>query len=308
MSEKPAEPLLAAIEAGGTKFVCAVGTGPDDIRARTSIETRTPEQTITDVTRWFVGQKAKIGTFQAMGIGSFGPVDLNPESATFGFITSTPKGGWQHVDLVGQLRSHFKVPVGFDTDVNAAALGESLWGAGIGYDPLVYITVGTGVGGGVLVNGKPLHGLLHPEIGHLQVPPPTGTGAVNLKCQCPFHENCVEGYASGMSIMKRWGVVAEHLPANHPVWEDVSDVMSHALANLVLTLSPRRIILGGGVMKQSQLFGLTRSKVVRVLNGYLQCRELGGHIDEYIVPPGLGDNSGIAGAMALGMQALAAQR
>ena len=302
MKTDPSQPLLAAIEAGGTKFVCAIGSGPDDIRARTTIPTQSPAQTLADVRRWFVGQRAVLGPFDALGVGSFGPVDLDRSSQTFGFITTTPKPGWQHTDLVGALQSQLKVPVGFDTDVNAAALGEWLWGAGRGVDPLVYMTVGTGIGGGALVNGRLLHGALHPEMGHILVPPPGVHGAVNPKGQCPYHDHCLEGYVSGMSIMKRWGVVAEHLPERHPVWEEVSEVLAHGLMNIIVTLSPRRIVLGGGVMRQAQLFHLTRAKVARVLNEYLRIPELGKGIEEFIVPAGLGDNAGIVGAMALASQ------
>lgn len=299
-------PLIAAIEAGGTKFVCAVGTGPDDIRAETTIATKGPRETIQAVVRFLSGARARLGAFQAIGIGSFGPVDLNPTSKTYGFITTTPKRGWQHTDLIAPLRSQFKVPVNFDTDVNAAVLSEYLWGSGEGCDPLIYITVGTGIGGGIIVNGHILHGLLHPEIGHLCVPPPAGSAAVAPECQCPFHKSCVEGYASGPAIMKRWGVRPDSLPSNHPAWDDVSDVLASALVNLILTLSPRRIILGGGVMHQSHLFTLIRSKVLLTLNGYLQSPEIVRHLDRYIVSPGLGDRAGVLGALALGQGALQA--
>lgn len=300
MSEAP---LIAAIEAGGTKFVCAVGTGPEDIRIETTIDTKEPKDTIHAVVRFLSGAKAKVGPFEAIGIGSFGPVDLNPTSKTYGFITTTPKRGWQHTDLAGPLKSQFKVPVNFDTDVNAAVLGEYLWGSGEGCDPLIYITVGTGIGGGVIVNGHILHGLMHPEIGHLCVPPPASSGAVVAECQCPYHKSCVEGYASGSAIMKRWGVRPDSLPGNHPAWEDVSDVLAHALVNLILTLSPQRIILGGGVMHQGQLFPLIRSKVILILNGYLQTPEIVRNIDQFIVAPGLGDRAGVLGALALGQGA-----
>lgn len=299
--------LIAAVEAGGTKFVCAVGTGPDGILDECTISTTSPKDTIHAVARFFSGAKAKHGAFAAVGIGSFGPVDLNPLSGTYGYITTTPKHGWQHTDLVGPLRSQFKVPVGFDTDVNAAVFGEYMWGAGKGCDPLIYITVGTGIGGGVIVNGHLLHGVLHPEMGHLQVPPPVDREAISPECQCPFHKSCMEGYASGPAIMKRWGKRADLLPADHPVWEDVSDVLAAGIVNLILTLSPRRIILGGGVMHQQHLFPLIRSKVTRNLNGYLQVHEITRGIDSYIVPPGLGDRAGLLGAIALGQGALRAK-
>ena len=302
--EKNDLPLIAAIEAGGTKFACAVGTGPGDLRDEIVIQTTDPRTTMHSVTRFLAGAKAKHGPFAAIGVGSFGPVDLDPSSKTYGFITTTPKHGWQHTDLVGPLRSQFKVPVGFDTDVNAAVFGEYLWGAGKGCDPLIYITVGTGIGGGVIVNGHLLHGLLHPEIGHLHVPAPTGSSAVNAECQCAFHKSCLEGYASGPAIMKRWGKRAENLPPTHEVWDEVSEVLAHGLANLILTLSPQRIILGGGVMHQSQLLALIRSKMLRILNGYLQSPEITRKTDQYIVAPALGDRAGLLGALALGQGAL----
>ena len=301
-AEQP--PLIAAIEAGGTKFVCALATGPDQILEENTIATTNPKDTMHAVMRFLSGAKAKHGPFAAIGVGSFGPVDLDPASKTFGYITTTPKHGWQHTDLVGPLKTQFKVPVGFDTDVNAAVFGEYMWGAGKGCDPLIYITVGTGIGGGVIVNGHLLHGLLHPEIGHLHVPPPSSEGALSSDCQCPFHKSCMEGYASGPAIMRRWGKRAESLPPDHPVWADVSDVLAHGLANLILTLSPRRIILGGGVMHQAHLLPLIQSKVTRILNGYLQLPEITRNIDSFIVAPGLGDRSGLLGALALGQGVL----
>jgi len=305
MSEK--QPLIAAIEAGGTKFVCGIGRGPHEVLATQRIDTTTPDETLESVSRWFSKMKTEHGPFEAMGVGSFGPVDLNPNSEAYGFITTTPKPGWQQTDVVTRLKNRFRVPIGFDTDVNAAVLAEYLWGAGQGIDPLIYITVGTGVGGGVLVNGQLLHGALHPEIGHLVVPPPTNSLAQQRECQCPFHKSCVEGYVSGPAIAKRWGVRADTLPLDHPAWEEIADVMAHALMNLCLTLSPKRIILGGGVMEQPQLIPLIRGKLMSHLNGYLLIPQVGRDIDAFIVSPGLGARSGLLGAMALGRMALDAK-
>ena len=184
--------------------------------------------------------------------------------------------------------------------VNAAVLAEFLWGAGQDTDPLVYITVGTGVGGGVLVNGQLLHGLLHPEIGHLLVPPPQNSGAIQKACHCPFHKSCVEGYVSGTALATRWGVKADALPPDHPAWEEVADVMAHALMNLTLSLCPKRIILGGGVMSQEHILPLIRGQLKRLNNGYLRVSELSRNIDDFIVAPGLGARSGLLGALALG--------
>ena len=297
-------PLIGAIEAGGTKFVCALFRGPDEILDETRISTTTPKETLHSVFRFFAGAKAKFGPMSALGVGAFGPLDLDLQSMTYGSITTTPKQGWQHTELVGPLRSQFKVPIGFDTDVNAAVLAEYLWGAGQGCDPLIYITVGTGIGGGVIVNGHLLHGMMHPEIGHLMIPPPLNSEASNVDCQCSFHRSCLEGYASGPAIMKRWGAKAESLPPDHPAWADVSDALAYGLANLTLTLSPKRIILGGGVMHQQHLYPLIYAKVQQALNGYIQLPEITRQIDRYIVPPGLGDRAGLLGALALGQGAL----
>lgn len=293
-------PLIAAIEAGGTKFVCAIGTGPHDLREVTRIPTTTPEETLTGVMRFLSVAKSKHGPFAAIGVGSFGPIDLDRNSGTYGYITSTPKPGWQFTGIVPKLRERYHLPIAWDTDVNAAVLGEYLWGAGQNIDPLIYLTVGTGVGGGVLVNGRLLHGLLHPEIGHLMVPPPQNSKAIHHACHCPFHASCVEGYVSGAALATRWGAKADKLPPDHPAWEEVADVMAHALMNLTLTLSPKRIILGGGVMSQEHILPLIRGRLMKVMNGYLRVPELGRNLDDFIVAPGLGMRSGLLGALALG--------
>lgn len=296
-------PLIAAIEAGGTKFNCAVGRGPEELLETARIPTTQPKETLEAVARFFSNAKAKHGAFAALGVGCFGPVDLHPESATYGHITSTPKPGWQNTDVVGFLKNRFKAPVAFDTDVNGAVLGEYLWGAGQGMDPLVYITIGTGVGGGVLAHGKLLHGLLHPEIGHVQVPPPRRSKAVTRRGQCPFHAHCVEGYVSGPAIAKRWGALAEKLPPDSPAWEEAAEVLGHLCVNLTLTLSPRRIILGGGVMDQEQVLPLVHGQFVKLLNGYLRVPEAGPRVADYLVRPQLGAKAGLLGALALGRMA-----
>ena len=301
---KPGSPLIAGIEAGGTKFNVAVGTGPDDLRATTRIDTTDPQTTLRKVMQWLADACRTHGPIKAIGIGSFGPIDPKRDSETFGYITTTPKPDWPHTSLVEPLHARFQVPVGFDTDVNAAAIGEYVWGAGKGIDPLVYITVGTGVGGGVLVHGRPVHGLLHPEIGHLQVPAPHTPGVVVDKCNCPFHTSCLEGFVSGPAIIARWGIKGEDMPIDHPAWEEVAGTLASGIVNVILTLSPRRIILGGGVMHQKGLIETVRSHVLRLLNGYIRVPELLKHIDTYLVPPGLGDRSGVCGALALGMDAL----
>ncbi len=300
---KPPSQLIAAIEMGGTKVVCGVGNRDHEMLAVRRIETTTPDQTLASIAHWLHEMEAVHGPVAAMGIGSFGPVDLQPQSKTYGCITSTPKPGWQQTDVVGFFRSRFAVPVGFDTDVNAAVLAEHLWGAGPVFDPLIYITVGTGVGGGILVNGKLVHGVLHPEIGHLHVSPPLSSRALHPECQCPFHRSCVEGYVSGSALAKRWGAPAHNLLRNDFVREEIADVMALALMNLTLTLAPQRIILGGGVM-QPELLPLIRTRLIHHLNGYLPVSQLGPGIDRFIVSPSLGIHSGLLGSLALGLRAL----
>lgn len=305
MSDKPA--LIAAIEAGGTKFNCAVGTGGGELQMMERIATTTPEQTLREVLAFFDDATKQHGAISAIGVGSFGPLDLHRSSATYGFITTTPKPGWQNTDLLGPLRAKYHVPVGFDTDVNAAALGEHAWGSGQGCDPLIYITIGTGIGGGVFANGKLLHGALHPEIGHLHIPL-VMSNAPQPDGVCPFHGNCLEGLISGPAIAQRWGAPAETFPPEHDCWGEFATLLALGLVNLILTLSPRRIILGGGVMHQPHLFPMIREEVARFLNGYVQCAEIVNDIRHFIVPPGLGDNAGLMGALALGLTALEAAK
>ncbi|MDA0672539.1 MAG: ROK family protein [Cyanobacteria bacterium] len=295
--------LLGAIEAGGTKFVCAVGTGPLDLRAMTRIPTTTPGATLGAVVDWFAAQQASQGALAAIGIGSFGPVDPRPQSDQFGYLLNTPKPHWSQVDLVGTLEQHFSVPIGFDTDVNAAALGEHRWGHGQGLDTLLYLTVGTGIGGGAVVNGDLLHGRLHPEMGHLLLP--QDPIADPFPGCCPFHGNCLEGLASGVAIAQRWGQPADTLPPDHPAWALQADYLASALMTFTLVLSPQRILLGGGVMAQSALFPAIRQRLQAKLQGYGAIPQLLATEAGYIMPPKLGDRAGIIGALALAAQALA---
>jgi fructokinase len=284
--------LYGGIEAGGTKFVCAVGSSPNDVR-ETRFPTTTPDETIQRAIAFFRAQPR----VAAIGIASFGPIDLHPDSPTFGDITTTPKPGWANTDLAGAIKRALGVPVGFDTDVNAAALGEHRWGAAQGLHTFVYLTIGTGIGGGGLASGKLLHGLIHPEMGHICLPhdfvrdPFPGS--------CPFHGDCLEGLASGPALEKRWGARAETLSADHPAWELQAHYLALALVNYICILSPQRIILGGGVMEQPQLFPLIRRAVQQLLNGYVQSPAIVENIDAYIVPPGLGKRAGVLGALAL---------
>lgn len=294
------ERYVGAIEAGGTKFVCAVGTGPDDLRSIERFPTTSPEETIERTLDYFRRQEAEHGPVAAVGIAAFGPLDPNPDSPTFGYITTTPKPGWSNTDLAGSIRDGLDVPIGFDTDVNIAALGEGRWGAATGLRNFIYLTIGTGIGGGAVVNGELVHGLIHPEMGHIvlahdweQDPFPG---------RCPYHGDCLEGMASGPAIAERWGAEAESLSPEHPAWALEAHYLALALRTFVVTLSPERIILGGGVMHQKQLFPLVHTKVQETLNGYVQSPAILDHIDTYIVPPGLGDRAGVLGAITLGQR------
>jgi len=292
--------LYGGIEAGGTKFVCAVGSNPDDLCVNV-IETTTPNETISRVIAYFKEQNST-KKLSSIGIGSFGPIDLNRNSKTYGFITSTPKLNWENVDFVGAIRSSFNIPIGFDTDVNAAAIGEYQWGAAQGLTNFIYLTIGTGIGGGGIINGIPLHGLLHPEMGHIFIPR-DNSDKKSYEGNCPRHKDCFEGLASGPAIRNRWGRPPQDLNQDHPAWEYIAKYISYALVNYICTLSPQRIIIGGGVMKQSKLYPLIHEMVKELLNNYLQLPEITENIQNYIVPPTLGDRSGILGAIALAKQA-----
>lgn len=285
--------LYGGVEAGGTKFVCAVGTGPDDLRAVERFPTTTPDQTLGRVIEFFRNQSQPV---TAMGIASFGPVDPDPNSPTYGWITSTPKPGWRDTDVRGRLQQALQVPVGFDTDVNAAALGEGRWGAARGLDTFLYLTVGTGIGGGGVVGGKLMHGLIHPEMGHIPV---SRRADDPFSGACPFHGDCLEGMASGPAMERRWGARAETLPSDHPAWDLEAHYLALGLSTLICTLSPQRVILGGGVMQREHLYAQVRQKVQAWLNGYVQSDAIINQIEQYIVPPGLRDRAGVLGAIAL---------
>jgi fructokinase len=286
---------FGGVEAGGTKFVCAAGTGPDDLTV-TSFATTSPVATLEEVIRFF-----RDASPSAIGIGSFGPLDIDPASSTFGHITSTPKLAWQQFDLAGTLSRALGIPVGIDTDVNAAALGEARWGVARDVADFIYLTVGSGIGGGAVVGGRVVHGLIHPEMGHIPVPhdrvrDPYPGG-------CPFHGDCLEGLASGPAMEQRWGMSPTELPGDHPAWELEAHYLALGLATWVCTLSPRRIVMGGGVMQREHLFPIVRKELQRVLNGYVQSVALGDGIDRYVVPPRLGNRSGVLGSLILAEQA-----
>ncbi len=288
--------MFGAIEAGGTKCVCAVGAGPQDLRARVEFPTTSPQETIAHVITFFQEQ-AQRECLLAVGIASFGPIDVNPASPHWGYITSTPKPGWQNVDLAGPIGHALNLPVAFDTDVNVAALGEREWGAAQGLDTFVYITVGTGIGGGGMVGGRLMHGALHPEMGHMRIPHDRPTDP--FAGACPFHGDCWEGLAAGPTIEARWRAKGQHLPPDHPAWELEAQYLALGVTNLVCALSPQRIILGGGVMRQASLFPLIRRRTLELLNSYIRVDAILERIDDYIVPPRLGDSAGVLGAIAL---------
>lgn len=288
--------LLGAIEGGGTKFVCGVGTREGQILERTSFPTTTPEETMGRVVDFFANKG-----IHAIGIGTFGPIDVNLKSESYGCITNTPKPYWSGFNAVDFTKRHLDVPVGFDTDVNAAALGEATWGAAIGLGSCLYMTVGTGIGAGAFIEGRLIHGLTHPEMGHTIVrrhPNDTYEG------NCPFHKDCLEGLASGPAIEDRWKMKAFDLEASHFAWELEACYLAQALANFILILSPEKIILGGGVMKQTQIYPLIHQQLNKLLNEYINHPALVKGNANYIVQPALGDNAGLAGALALADRAL----
>jgi fructokinase len=281
-------PRLGGIEAGGSKFVCAVGSGPEDAEI-VEFPTTTPQQTIARVAEFFRAREP----VESIGIGSFGPIDPNPESPTYGYITSTPKRGWRNFNFAGAVTDALAVPVAFDTDVNAAALAESHWGAARGLRNFLYVTVGTGVGGGALIDGRLLHGRLHPEMGHILVPHDRARDP--FAGNCPYHGDCLEGLAAGPAIEARWGLAGHRLPDGHAAWDLEADYLAHAVVNWTSILSPERIVLGGGVMQRQELFPKLRFRVPALLNGYLALPE--------IVPPMLGARAGVLGAIALAASA-----
>ena len=289
--------LYGGIEAGGTKFVCAIASGPQDIRAQVVFPTTTPQTTIGQALEFFQQGEEKYGRLSAIGIASFGPLDPHPDSRTFGYITSTPKPGWSDFDFIGAVRKVFDLPVGFDTDVNGAALAEWRWGAAQGLEDFLYLTIGTGIGGGALVNGHRLHGMVHPEMGHILIP--HDIKADPFPGVCPYHRDCLEGLATGPALERRWGTRAENLPLDHPAWDLEAKYLALGLVNFICTLSPQRILLGGGVMKQVQLFPLIQTKVLEYLGDYVQAPQILRQIDQYILPPGLGAQAGVLGAIAL---------
>lgn len=286
--------ILGALEAGGTKMVCAIGNEKGEIAEQISIPTRTPETTIPEMISYFREKKV-----EALGIGCFGPIDPDRSSGTYGYITSTPKLAWANYNIVGAFEEALGCPVGFDTDVNGSVLGEVTFGQAKGKKCVIYITIGTGVGAGVYIEGKLLHGMLHPEAGHVLIQKRSGD---TFEGKCPYHKNCLEGLAAGPAIKARWGQDAAALKDRHEVWDLEAYYIAQALTGYILTLSPELVILGGGVMHQMQLFPLIRGYVAEMLNGYLKTEELS-DMERYIVPASLNDDQGIMGCLELGRRA-----
>jgi fructokinase len=281
------------IETGGSKWECAIGSGPHHLRAVETIPTTTPAETIGRAVAFFERE----GPVEAIGIGSFGPVDPKLSSPTWGYITTTPKPGWAHTDVGQEIRRRLSVPVAFDTDVNAAALGEHRWGACQGLDTFCYITVGTGIGGGGMAGGRRLHGLLHPEFGHMRIP--HDLDADPFPGVCPYHGDCWEGLASGRAIEARWGRPAASLDGDQAVWALEARYLALGLVSVMCVLSPERIVIGGGVAHHDGLLTLVQRDVLALMNGYLEASAVSDDIAEYITLPGLGLRAGVLGAIAL---------
>ena len=287
---------FGTLEAGGTKMVLSVGNERNELLEQISIPTEAPEKTIPAMAAWFDEKE-----ILALGIGSFGPVDLRTDSPTYGYITSTPKPGWRNQPLLPALRDALGIPALIDTDVNAAALAEWQLGAARGLNSCMYVTVGTGIGAGLVIEGRLVHGLVHPELGHMLLrqesndPAPDGF--------CPYHKGCLEGLASGPAIEKRWGTKAQNLPESHEAWKLEADYLAQMCMNAICAFSPEKIILGGGVMQQKHLFPLIHEKTLALLNDYVQATAILEHIETYIVEPGLGTKSGATGALLLARQA-----
>jgi fructokinase len=286
--------LFGGIEGGGTKFICAVGSSPQNIVDEIRFPTATPVETVQQVCNFFAPH---LNRLRGIGLGSFGPVDVDPASPTYGYVTTTPKPNWANTDILGMLREKLNLPIAMDMDVVTAGLGEAKWGASMGFDPSLYLTIGTGIGGGFIVNGKPLRGLVSLEMGHIRIPHDPGLDP--FRGACPYHGDCFEGLASGPAIQARFGQRAETLSNDDPFWDVEAGYIAYALTNYILTLAPKKIILGGGIMQKDFMFKKIRARVKALLNDYLNHPTLINHMDEYIVPPALGSRAGVLGAIAL---------
>jgi len=292
------EEWFAGIEAGGTKFNCIIAKDPEHILAESRIETTTPNETIHKVCEFFKQSTNRTEvSIHRIGLGFFGPLDLDLSSSTYGSVTSTPKLAWQNIPVLAMIEDQLGIPATIDTDVNAAAVGEGLWGAARGIDDFVYVTIGTGIGGGEIIHGKPVHGLVHPELGHIVL----NHDRIRDPFQgcCPYHHDCWEGLASGPAMSRRWDTPPPTLPADHPGWDLEAEYIAQAMQSIILTLSPKKIIIGGGVMNHTGLMEKIRTRTVLLLNGYVNHPAIQQNIDQYIIKPGLGNRAGVLGAVAL---------
>lgn len=298
----PGTALLAGVELGGTKCICVLGTGPTDIRAQIELPTRDPPNTLAAIESVLDGWRAQGHDFAALGLAAFGPLNLRRGAARYGWVARTVKPGWSDTELLGRFARRYGVVTGIDTNVNAAARAERRWGGAQGLTDFVYVTVGTGIGAGVIVNGGPVFGANHTELGHVRVVRVPGDDFPGV---CPFHGDCLEGLACGPAIQARAGRSPGELAPDHPAWKPVAQALAQLCQTLVLTVGPRRIFLGGGVMTgQPQLFGMIREALQRSLNGYVDTAEVGRQIDRFIVPSGLGAAVGPLGALALAVEQL----
>jgi len=289
--------IYGGLEGGGTKFVCMVGSSPQNILEEVRFPTTIPRETIQQAVNFFK-RCADNTRLSAIGVASFGPLDLDKNSPTYGHITTTPKPGWSHTDMISKLHQALGIPIIFEHDVSASAFGEYYWNPqNRQKEPLVYFTIGTGIGAGIILNSRPVHGLLHIEAGHMHIP--HDRKADPYSGNCPFHSDCFEGLACGPAMKQRWGQPAENLPEDHPAWNLEATYIALAMSNVIFTLSPKRIVLGGGVMQHEALFPMIRQKVLKLLNNYIQSSDILERIDDFIVPPFLGNRSGVLGAIAL---------
>ncbi len=285
--------VFGGVETGGTWCACALGTGPDRILAEHRFRTGPPERTVARIADFFAAHPRP----SAVGIGAFGPLDLDPGSPTWGHVTATPKPGWSGFPLAPGLRDALAVPVGIDTDVAAAALAEQRWGAGAGAGTVCYLTVGTGIGAGLVIDGRCHHGLVHPEAGHLRIP--HDRGADPFAGVCPVHGDCWEGLASGPAIAARWGAEARTLADDHPAWALEAEYLALGILAIVSVASPHRMILGGGVLARPALLDAVRVRLRALAAGYPPTPLLGERIGEYLVAPRLGSRAGVLGAIAI---------
>jgi len=291
--------LIGALEAGGTNMICSIGNREGSVLQRASFPTRTPENTLPKVAEFF-----RMFEIQALGVGSFGPLNLDEQSEDYGSILNTPKTEWRNFPLLAALKRELHVPMAIDTAVNAAALAEHRLGAGKGMCSLLYVTVGAGVGGGVIAGGEPVHGLVHPELGHMLMTPSADDSMP--EGICPYHAHCLEGLASGPAIERRWGLPSRLMTDDHPAWRLEAHYLAQMCVNAIVSFSPEVIVLGGGVMSRGVLYEMIRREVLEMLGGYVASEKLAPQgISSYIVPPALGMNSGVVGALLLGARALA---